>query len=107
MKTARGNPAYATGCPEGLLVSLQYARSPSESSLGTRGDTCPGHLALSSKHEPIFTRGHEHVVENGDSSISLFFRRYRVELWRCHECERVPRGVWWSRGSRDVTWTTK
>jgi hypothetical protein len=75
MKTARGNPAYATEYPEGLLVSLQHTRSPSKSRLGTRGDTGPGLFALSAKHKSVLTRGHERVVENGDSSISLVFRR--------------------------------
>lgn len=107
MKTARGNPAYATGYPEGLLVSLQNTWSPSKSRLGTGGDTGPGLFALSAKHEPVLTRGHERVVENGDSSISIVFRRWRVELWRYHECDRFLRGVWWSRGSRDISWTMK
>lgn len=75
MKTARGNPAYATEYSEGLLVRLQHTRSPGKSRLRTRGDTGPGLFALSAKHEPVLTRGHERVVENGDSSISLVFRR--------------------------------
>jgi hypothetical protein len=99
---------YATDRPERTFESVYNTHgSPSESSLGTRGDTCPSLLALSAEHEPILTRGHERVVENGDRTISLFFRRYRVELWRYHERERVLRGVWWGRGNRDVTWTMK